>query len=105
MRCIKTGCALRLAHRNDYAWGDLFQLEGTDTLVFNANTRPTLDGASVATMWHSYNKLNNLQLTRQPCITLEIGDDYWERRGVFVFKANVGMMNRHLRDSVGGTWQ
>lgn len=87
--CLITGCALRLQHHSDYAWGDLHR-QG-DRFIFNA----VLDGDTGQTAWfqegHDHSR----------CVTILVGEDYFERRGVFVFRADLAHLSAAARAHAG----
>jgi hypothetical protein len=80
-RCIITGCQLRLEGSQDAVAGDL-HVQG-DSFIFNGNWR------NGGTLWvkqselHHYSKL----------ITIWEGEDYFERRGLFVVRASRSLLN------------
>lgn len=79
--CLITGCALYLQHSQAYAWGDL-HTQG-DRFIFNGAL--DRDGRL---HWAS----------RQPpeparALTIPVGEEYFERRGVLVCRASRALLN------------
>jgi hypothetical protein len=92
-KCIITGCAIRLEHSSDYAWGDL-HIQG-DRFIFNA----TLDRDG-QTAWHGAGCVEHACNTLARTVQINMGEDYFERRGVFVFAAKRSSLNPEARAHV-----
>lgn len=81
LRCIITGCQLRLAGSQEAVAGDL-HVQG-DVFIFNGNW------SDVGTLWVDQAALGHYG----KIITIRMGDHYFERRGVFVIKASRALLN------------
>lgn len=99
-KCLANGIALRLEGSSSYAWGDLYQ-QG-DRFVFNANTSLAEGGNTV---WMRDN-LGDQSPTKNPAtrkeLYIKVGRDYWERRGVFIVKADRSLLNRAAQVYIWG---
>ena len=81
--CIITGCQLRLEGSTHAVAGDLY-LQG-DRFIFNGNMDTVTRGA----LWVPKEELGHYSKV----ITIPVGYDYFERRGLFVMKANRELLN------------
>lgn len=81
--CLITGCALFLQHRHSFAWGDL-HMQG-DRFIFNGAL--DRDGRLA---WTG-------RAPKEPvkALTIPIGEEYFERRGVLVCRASRTLLNVH----------
>ena len=79
--CIITGCALFLEYSHSFAWGDL-HLQG-DRFIFNGAL--DRDGRLA---WANHDP-------KEPAkaLTIPLGEEYFERRGVLVCRASRGLLN------------
>lgn len=102
--CLITGCALQLLHSEHRAWGDL-HIQG-DRFIFNAVTDPD-DGG---TRWFSPDveedawAFNPTSHPSSRCVLLTPSDEYFERRGVWVFRASRSLFNVHALAYVNQYW-
>jgi hypothetical protein len=85
-KCIITSCRLFLEGSSCAAVGDLY-LSG-DQFIFNANT----DGLG-RTVWYDPKQYGPMNSPTLKSVMLGFHDDYFERRGVFVFKASKSLLN------------
>ena len=81
--CLITGCALFLERSASFAWGDL-PLQG-DRFIFNGNT--DRDGRLAWT--------NHAPKEPAKALTIPVGEEYFERRGVLVCRASRTLLNVH----------
>lgn len=81
--CLITGCALFLERSASFAWGDL-HLQG-DRFIFNGNT--DRDGRLAWT--------NHAPKEPAKALTIPVGEDYFERRGVLICRARRALLNVH----------
>jgi hypothetical protein len=82
-RCIITGCQLRLEGSTHAVAGDLF-LQG-DRFIFNGNWK------NGETLWVPKEELGHY--TKVLTIPYGIGEDHFERRGLFVMRASRRLLN------------
>jgi len=79
--CLITGCALFLQHSGDFAWGDL-HMQG-DRFIFNGAV--DRDGSLVWT--------DHAPKGPAKALTIPVGEECFERRGVLVCRASRGLLN------------
>lgn len=79
--CLIAGCALYLQHSQAFAWGDL-HMQG-DRFIFNGVV--DRDGRL---HWTG-------QAPKEPvkALTIPVGEDYFERRGVLICRASRALLN------------
>jgi hypothetical protein len=79
-KCVITGCALVVEAENKAVWGDLHRV-GVDTYVFDAVLKNEENGAHARANWKYPYFLN-----KDKAIHIINCADYFERRGVIVFR-------------------
>ena len=80
VKCIITGCALRIYGKHIEAWGDLHQT--AQCYIFNAVLSSTGE-----TAWRL------IEQAGQKALVINSGGDYFERRGVFVIPSMNAQLN------------
>lgn len=91
--CLITGCALRLEHSTDRAWGDL-HLQG-DRFIFNGVVDKT--GSLV---W-----ARSIAQAAEKALVLPVGEEYFERRGVLICRAGRDLLNEAARAHIEKWWR
>ena len=79
--CIITGCALFLEYSHSFAWGDL-HMQG-DRFIFNGAL--DRDGQLALT--------DHAPKEPAKALTIPVGEEYFERRGVLVCRASRALLN------------
>jgi hypothetical protein len=80
-QCLITGCTLYLQQSRGIAWGDL-HMQG-DRFVFNGcvDRNGRMD-------WRHLQQTDGART-----LTIPVGEDYFERRGVLVCRASLSLLN------------
>lgn len=85
IQCIITGCSLQLQGSALMAWGDLHEADN-GTWIFNATTAIDPEVGSEI-VWSRRDERTT------PLLTIRVGHEYIERRGMFVMKAHRPALN------------